>query len=39
MRLTSIVAIYLPFWVMSALLVLPFGQRTHADDGGDLVPG
>jgi predicted secreted protein len=38
MRWTSIVAIYLLFWVMSAFLVLPFGIRTHEEAGEALVP-
>jgi predicted secreted protein len=39
MRWTSIVAIYLLFWVMSAFLVMPFGIRTHEEAGEALVPG
>ncbi len=39
MRLTSIVAIYFLFWVMSAFFVLPFGVRTHDDEGAAIVPG
>jgi predicted secreted protein len=38
MRWTSIVAIYLLFWVMSAFLVMPFGIRTHEEAGEALVP-
>lgn len=29
MKLTSIIAIYTLFWVMSAFLVMPFGLRTR----------
>ena len=39
MRLTSIVAIYALFWVMSAFLVLPFGVRTNEELGIDPVRG
>lgn len=39
MSLTSIVAIYFLLWVMSAFLVMPFGIRTHDDDGAETVPG
>lgn len=39
MKLTSIVAIYFLFWVMSALLVLPFGVRTHQEEDVDMIPG
>jgi predicted secreted protein len=39
MRLTSIIAIYILFWVLSAFIVLPFGVRSHEDDGADKVPG
>ena len=40
MRVTSIIAIYLLFWVMSAFLVMPLGLRTYADDPESvLVPG
>lgn len=39
MRLTSILAIYALFWVMSAFLVLPFGVRTHEEAGTEKVPG
>lgn len=36
---TSIAAIYLLFWVMSAFIVLPFGVRTHDEAGVTKVPG
>ena len=39
MKWTSILAIMMLFWVMSAFLVMPFGIRSHDDDGAELVPG
>ncbi len=39
MKWTSILAIYCLFWVMSAFLVMPFGVRTHEEEGIDKVPG
>ena len=39
MKLTSIIAIYALFWVMSAFLVLPFGVRTHDEAEVEKVPG
>ena len=44
MKIYSILAIYMLFWVMSAFLVMPFGNRTHSDEGEEesrtkLVPG
>ncbi len=39
MRWTSIVAIYLLFWVLSAFLVMPFGIRTHEDLGERAAAG
>lgn len=33
MRWFSIAAIYLLFWVLTAFAVMPFGLRTHADEG------
>lgn len=39
MKLTSIIAIYALFWVMSAFLVLPFGIRTLDEMGADKVRG
>ena len=44
MKIYSILAIYMLFWVMSAFLVMPFGNRTHSDKGEEenrarLVPG
>lgn len=39
MKLTSIVAIFALFWVLSAFLVLPFGVRTHDEAGLAKIPG
>ncbi len=39
MRWTSALAIFVLFWVMSAFLVMPFGNRSAAEAGDDLVPG
>lgn len=39
MKWTSIVAIYSLFWVLSAFLVMPFGVRTHEEEGVDKIPG
>ncbi len=39
MKITSIVAIYLLFWVMCAFLLLPFGVKTHDEAGIEKVPG
>jgi predicted secreted protein len=39
MRLTSIIAIYALFWVLSAFFVMPFGVRTHDEAGVAKVPG
>jgi predicted secreted protein len=39
MQLTSILAIYMLFWVMSAFLVMPFGIRTPHDLGEEALPG
>jgi len=38
-KLTSIIAIYALFWVMSAFLLLPFGVRTADEAGVRKVPG
>ena len=38
-KLTSIIAIYALFWVMSAFLLLPFGVRTADEAGVEKVPG
>ena len=39
MQLTSIIAIYALFWVMCAFLLLPFGVRTHEEEGVEKIPG
>lgn len=39
MSWTSIVAIYLLFWVLSAFLVLPFGVKSHHELGVVMTPG
>lgn len=39
MSWTSIVAIYLLFWVLSAFLVLPFGVKSHHEMGVAMIPG
>lgn len=39
MNWTSILAIYLLFWVMTAFLVMPFHVRTSEEVGEALVPG
>jgi predicted secreted protein len=39
MQITSIVAIYFLFFVMSAFLMLPFGVRTAEEAGEPKVPG
>lgn len=39
MRWTSILAIYLLIWVLSAFLVLPFGVRTHDEERVEKIPG
>ena len=39
MRIGSILAIYLLFFVASAFVLLPFGVRTHEDIGAERVPG
>ncbi len=39
MKITSIIAIYGLFWVMTAFLMLPFGVRTHEEAGLEKVPG
>ncbi|WFL77135.1 DUF1467 family protein [Altererythrobacter arenosus] len=39
MNWTSIVAIYVLFWVMSAFVLLPFGVKTHDELGIEKVPG
>lgn len=39
MRWTSIIAIYVLFWVLSAFFVMPIGIRTHDEAGIDKIPG
>lgn len=39
MKLYSLFAIYVLFWVMSAFLVMPFGVRTPDETGEQLVKG
>ena len=39
MAWTSILAIYLLFWVMSAFILLPFGVQTHDEAGIEKTPG
>lgn len=39
MKLTSIIAIYALFWVMSAFICLPFGVRTHDEAGIPKIKG
>ena len=39
MKITSIIAIYILFWVLSAFLVMPFGIRTHDEAGVEKIRG
>jgi len=39
MKITSILAIYFLFWMMSLFLVLPFGVRTSEEAGAERVAG
>ena len=39
MKITSMIAIYALFWVMSAFILLPFGVKTHEEAGIPKVPG
>ena len=39
MKLTSILAIYLLFWMMSLFMVLPWGVRTSEEAGAERVAG
>jgi predicted secreted protein len=39
MKWTSILAIYVLFWAMSAFVLLPFGVKTHEELGIERVPG
>lgn len=39
MRPTSILAIYVLFWMLSLFLVLPWGVRTSEEEGAKCEPG
>ncbi len=39
MKITSILAIYTLFWMLSLFLVLPWGVRTSAEAGVETLPG
>ena len=39
MQLSSALAIYVLFWVMTMFLVLPFGVRTAEEAGAERIPG
>ncbi len=39
MQITSILAVYFLFFVMSAFVMLPFGVRTADEEGVEKVPG
>jgi len=39
MELTSIIAIYVLFWVTAAFIVLPIGIRNHHETGVEMVKG
>ena len=39
MQWTSVVAIYLLFWTLSAFLLLPFGVQTHDEAGIPKIRG
>ena len=39
MKWTSVLAIYVLFWAMSAFVLLPFGVKTHEELGIERVPG
>ena len=39
MELTSIIAIYVLFWVTAAFIVLPIGIRNHHESGVEMVKG
>ncbi len=39
MQITSIIAIYILFWVISAFIMLPIGIRTHDEVGEAKVLG
>lgn len=39
MAWTSVVAIYVLVWVMTAFVMLPFGIKTHDEAGVEKIPG
>lgn len=39
MSLTSIIAIYFIVWWLMFFLLLPWGNRSHAEAGEEIVPG
>jgi predicted secreted protein len=39
MQWTSIIAIYVLFWVLSAFVVMPFGVRNNDELGIENIPG
>jgi len=39
MQITSILAIYILFWVLSAFIMLPIGIRTHDETGEEKIVG
>ncbi|MEP2102260.1 MAG: DUF1467 family protein [Parasphingorhabdus sp.] len=39
MEWTSVIAIYVLFWVISAFIILPFGIRSYAETGAEMVRG
>lgn len=39
MKWTSILAIYLLIWVLTAFMSLPFGVKTHDELGIEKIPG
>ncbi len=39
MEWTSILAIYVLFWVLSAFIILPIGIRNHHETGIEMVEG
>ncbi len=39
MNLSSIIAIYALFWILSAFLVMPFGVKSHEELGVEKIPG
>jgi predicted secreted protein len=38
-EVTSILAIYILLWILSAFIMLPLGIKTHDEAGLDKVPG